>query len=211
MLVGVRNRKLDSKGTDNRTVEWIYGLKVKYGRCRILPHRNAVVLIREFWFFMLLVICISSYGNFLIVVFAHCIREGPVQDQQMKNKMQKGDGGKKGGGPARCVGVHSCGSAELTDQCGVNAWLGPPGPASGHSAPHPRFASAQTPLTGRTSHKHLLDDPELIPCMPCVHSTDKQTEALTGSMMWGRGPCSSNPEPTLDLVGLTPDTKDPEQ
>lgn len=34
MLVGVRNRKLDSKGTDNRTVEWIYGLKVKYGRCR---------------------------------------------------------------------------------------------------------------------------------------------------------------------------------
>ncbi|KAI4541265.1 hypothetical protein MG293_008407 [Ovis ammon polii] len=97
------------------------------------------------------------------------------------------------------------------DQCGVNAWLGPPGPASGHSAPHPRFASAQTPLTGRTSHKHLLDDPELIPCMPCVHSTDKQTEALTGSMMWGRGPCSSNPEPTLDLVGLTPDTKDPEQ
>lgn len=101
--------------------------------------------------------------------------------------------------------------ASSQDQCGVNAWLGPPGPASGHSAPHTRFASAQTPLTGRTSHKHLLDDPELIPCMPCVHSTDKQTEALTGSMMWGRGPCSSNPEPTLDLVGLTPDTKDPEQ
>ena len=34
MLVGVRNRKLDSKGTNNRTVEWIYGLKVKDGCCR---------------------------------------------------------------------------------------------------------------------------------------------------------------------------------
>ena len=101
--------------------------------------------------------------------------------------------------------------ASSQDQCRVNAWLGPPGPASGLSAPSTRFAIAQMPLSGRTSHRHLLDEPELIPCMLCVHSTDKQTEALTGSMMWGRGPWGSNPELTLDLMGVTPDTKDPEQ
>ncbi|MXQ91096.1 hypothetical protein E5288_WYG005595 [Bos mutus] len=33
MLVGVRNRKLDSRGTNNRTVEWIYELKVKDCGC----------------------------------------------------------------------------------------------------------------------------------------------------------------------------------
>lgn len=35
MFVGVRNRKLDSKGTDNRTVEWTTGLKVKYGPLQV--------------------------------------------------------------------------------------------------------------------------------------------------------------------------------
>lgn len=34
MLVGVRNRKLGSRGTNNRTVEWIYELKVKDSSCR---------------------------------------------------------------------------------------------------------------------------------------------------------------------------------
>lgn len=50
-----------------------------------------------------------------------------------------------------------------------------PGPASGLSAPALTWlALTQTPLSSRSSHKHLLDDPELIHvCFVSIPQTSK--------------------------------------